>query len=68
MGFSQADWQEYQINLDRIRFGNRIQPRERLNVPFQGVRSDVPQKPQRPTKERKPPPEPGYERFQLRLW
>jgi hypothetical protein len=25
-------------------------------------------KPKRPAKEKKPPPDPGFERFQLRLW
>ena len=63
MGFSQADWQELRLNLDRIRFGNHVQSRERLNVPYQGLRA------KRPVKEpKKNDVEPGYERFQLRLF
>ena len=69
MGFSQADWQELlrlQGRLDKIRFGPRNMSRPPINVP------GLPElgKPKRPPSEkrRKPPPDPGYERFQLRLW
>ena len=65
MGFSQADWQEHQINLDRIRFGNRIQPRPPIHVP------GLPNldKPKPPLKDRKKADDdPGYARFQGRLW
>jgi hypothetical protein len=71
MGFSQTDFLELQGLLDRnkIRFGPRHVPRERLNVPYQGLRPDVPQKPKRPAKEgRKTNVEPGYKRYQLRLF
>jgi hypothetical protein len=71
MGFSQQDLLEQQgpqIRLDKIRFGPRFVPRERLNVPYQGVRAELPEKPKRAGKVPKPPPEPGLERFQLRLW
>jgi hypothetical protein len=70
MGFTQADFQELQGLLDRnkVRFGPRHVPRERLNVPYQGVRPGLPEKPKRPVKELRLPSETGYERFQLRLW
>lgn len=63
MGFSQADWQELQINLDRIRFGPRIPPRPKIHVP--GL-PDL-DEPKRQRREPKPPPEPGMERYQQRL-
>ncbi len=67
MGFSQQDLAEQQgrlIDLDKIRFGARSVPRPPIHIP--GL-PDL-DKPKRPVKERKPSPEPGYERFQQRLW
>ncbi len=64
MGFSQADWQELQINLDRIRFGHRVQRPPPIRLSF------LPQAhppTNRPSKT-KPPEDPGYEKHQLRLW
>ncbi len=69
-GFSQADLLEGQVplmRLDRIRFGPRIVPQERPNMPYQGITTPLPEKPKL-TKPPKPPPEPGLERFQLCLW
>lgn len=63
MGFSQADWQELQINLDRIRFGHRVQRPPPIRLSFL-PQADAPKEPPRKTK---PPEDPGYERFQLRL-
>ena len=65
VGFSQADWQELQINLDRIR------SRERLNIPYQGERPKLPEKGHHPPPKgrSKPPEEPGYDvKYQRRLW
>jgi hypothetical protein len=70
MGFSQADWQELQRlqgKLDRIRYGPRRQRPEPIQLSF------LPpvEKPQRKARAepRKPrDDDPGYERFQLRLW
>lgn len=69
MGFSQQDLQE-QLDRNKIRFGPRIQPRERLAVPYQGERPAVPANPKRPVgrDRREDPDDPGYERFQLRLF
>ena len=67
MGFSQADLLEQQgplIRLDRIRFGSRIQPRPPIHIPGMPDLG----KPKRPLKEQKPLPDPGYEKYQLRLW
>jgi len=64
MGFSQADWEELQRlqgKLGRIRFG----PRQHRPDPIQ--LSFLP--PVRPKAERRrKSDDPGYERFQLRLW
>lgn len=62
MGFTQADWQELQLNLDKIRFGPRQSRPPALQLSF------LPriEKPKRPPA--KAPEDPGYERFQLRLW
>ena len=67
MGFTQADFEELQgrLNAGKIRFGPRIQPRPRNNVP--GL-PDLNKSKRPPSKEKKPPNEPGYEQFQLRLW
>src|SRR6516165_3513286 len=66
VGFSQADWQELlrlQGKLDRnaIRLGNRQSRPEPIQLSF----LPQPEKPQRPAAKgrRKPPPDPGYERF-----
>jgi hypothetical protein len=68
MGFSQADWEELQRlkgKLGRIRFG----PRQQRPDPIQLSFLPEPGKPTRPRAERRrPPPDPGYERYQLRLW
>lgn len=66
MAFSQADFAELQakLNAGKIRFGPRIVPRPPIHIP------GLPDlgKPKRPKKEPKPLEEPGYERFQVRLW
>ena len=69
MGFSQADWEELQRlqgKLGRIRYG----PRQMAAKPIQLSFLPPVDPPKRPRRERvkKPPDEPGYERFQLRLW
>lgn len=65
MGFSKADWESLQVNLDRIRFGSRIQPRPPIHVP--GL-PDL-KKSQRREKRVKPPEEPSYDvTYQRRLW
>ena len=69
LGFSPADWlelQRLQGRLDKIRFGPRILSRPPIHI------SGLPDlgKPKRPASKerRKPPADPGYERYQLRLW
>jgi hypothetical protein len=69
VGFSPADWEELQRlqgKLGRIRFG----PRQQRAAPIQLSFLPPAGPPNRPKRERakKPPDEPGYERFQLRLW
>lgn len=64
MGFSHRDWQEQQgrlidINLDRLRFGHRMDPRKQLNVSYLGQ--------QGPPEDQKPE-DPGLAKYQLRLW
>jgi hypothetical protein len=63
MGFSQADWEELQRlqgKLGRIRFGPRTQRPEPIQLSFL---------PKLKREVRKPrDDDPGYERFQLRLW
>ena len=70
MGYSREDWLADQgilpgLNLDRIRFGHRVERRPKLAITFMG---------QQYPGEEKPPPrpkrddDPGYERFQMRLW
>jgi len=64
MGFTQQDWLELnnlQGKLSRIRFG----PRQQRPAPIQ--LSFLPPS-ERPKKPKKPPDDPGYERYQLRLW
>ena len=64
MGFTQADFEELRINLDKIRFGPRIMARPPIPVP--GL-PDL----GRPKSKRakKAPPEPSYDqKYQLRLW
>jgi hypothetical protein len=71
MGFSQSDWQAQQgknINLDRVRWGHRMEPRQQLNVPYQGQRGLVEQKRRKPPTVPPKPEDPGLARFQLRLW
>jgi hypothetical protein len=65
VGFSPADWEELQRlqgKLGRIRFGPRMQRPEPIRLSF------LP--PQKPKVERRKSrdDDPGYERFQLRLW
>jgi hypothetical protein len=68
MGFSQGDWQELQakLNAGKIRFGPRLMPRLPIHVP--GLPDlDKPKRP--PARERRRSrDDPGYERYQLRLW
>ena len=64
VGFTNADWEELQRlqgRLGKIRFGPRQVRAEPIQLSF------LPAKPKR---ERRPPrdDDPGYERFQLRLW
>ena len=64
MGFSQADWEELQRlqgKLGRIRYG----PRQQRAAPIQ-LSFLAPVETRKRSK--KPPDEPGYERYQLRLW
>jgi hypothetical protein len=57
-------------DFSKVRFGNRQVRREPLQVSYLGQPVPAPANPTRPRPKdrRKPPPEPGYERFQLRLW
>jgi hypothetical protein len=44
MGFSPSNWQAQQgnnNNLDKVRWGHRMEPRQQLKVPFQGQRGQV---------------------------
>ena len=62
MGFSQADWEDLQRlhgKLGKIRFGPRAVKPPPIQLRF------LPAPPKRP---KKAPEEPGYERYQLRLW
>jgi hypothetical protein len=62
VGFTQADFEELRINLDKIRFGPRIMARPPIHIP--GLPDRV-----KPKRSPKPPPEPSYdEKYQLRLW
>lgn len=64
VGFTQADWQELlrlQGKLGQIRFG----PRAVKPPPIQLGFLPRAEKPKRP---KKLPDDPGYERYQLRLW
>jgi hypothetical protein len=71
VGFSQSDWLELQklqgkLDHNGIRFGNRQQRPEPVQLSFL-PQSENPKRPQ-VQKRLKPPPDPGYDRFQLRLW
>jgi hypothetical protein len=64
MGFTQADWEELQRlqgKLGRIRFGPRAYKPPPIQLSF------LPDRPKK-TRERKRDEDPGYERYQLRLW
>jgi hypothetical protein len=74
MGYSREDWLRDQgrlpgINLDRIRFGHRTQRPKPLAIAFMG--EPLPgigrpaEKKSRPVRRDE---DPGYDRFQLRLW
>ena len=71
MGFSQADWEELQRlqgKFGKIRFGPRASrppPIQLSFLPPAGEPSRPRPKGKRP---KKPPEEPGYEQYQLRLW
>jgi hypothetical protein len=65
VGFSQADWlelQRLQENLGKIRFGPRQQRPEPIQLSF------LPPTERPKAERRKKPEDPGYERYQLRLW
>jgi hypothetical protein len=71
VGFSTSDWEELQRlqgKLGKIRFG----PRSYRPPPIQLSFLPPPSEPSRPRpaskRPKKPPDEPGYERYQLRLW
>lgn len=69
MGFSQADWEELQKlrdRFDKIRFDPCAYRPPPIHLSF----LPKTEKPKRPAgkERRKPPPDAGYERFQLRLW
>lgn len=71
MGFSEQDFAELQLRLHGLlnggaRFGPRIMPRPPIPIP--GL-PDLGKSKRPPAKDRrkKPPPDPGYERFQERL-
>jgi hypothetical protein len=76
MGYSHEDWLRDQggldgLNLDKIRFGHRQQRRDPLRITFMGQPVDVSGQPTRPPakKPRKAQDDdPGYARFQGRLW
>lgn len=75
MGFSQSDLAEQQgrfLDLDKIRWGPRMQPRERMNVSFMGQPiADPPQKKPPPVSKRRklPDDESSYDvKYQRRLW
>ncbi len=62
MGFTQADFEELRINLDKIRFGPRTAKPPPIPLSF------LPRT-EKPTPHRKPPPEPSYDqKYQRRLW
>lgn len=70
MGFSQSDWDELQRlqgKFGKIRFGPRAYRPPPIQLSFL-----PPAEPAKPRAKSKPPmnpsDEPGYERFQLRLW
>jgi hypothetical protein len=66
VGFTQQDFEELRLKLDKIRFGPRVVKPPPISIPgLLDLRT-----PKRPAARdrRKPPPDPGYERFQLRLW
>jgi hypothetical protein len=67
MGYSKQDWLRDRgalpgIDLDAIRFGRRAEPRKPLQVPYLGQPVEG-----KPLKKRRDD-DPGYEKFQLRLW
>ena len=65
MGFSQSDWEELQrlqAKLGKIRFG----PRQVHPPPIQ--LSFLPQHAKPKPRLKKRDDDPGYERYQLRLW
>jgi hypothetical protein len=66
VGFTPQDFEELRINLDKIRFGPRAYRPQPIQLSF----LPQSQKPKRPAarERQKPPSDPGYERFQLRLW
>jgi hypothetical protein len=66
MGFSHQDWHERQgrlvdINLDRIRFGHRMDSRKPLNVTSLGEE-------RRATEKDQQQEDPGLAKYQRRLW
>lgn len=72
MGYSHSEWLADQgilpgLNLDKIRFGHRVQPRPRLAIMFMGQQYPGEEKPP-PKRKGKRDEAPGFERFQLRLW
>lgn len=73
MGYSHDDWLRDQgqlpgINLDKIRFGHRVERRPKLAISFMGVplpgEGKLAPKPRRERREEGS----GYEQFQMRLW
>jgi hypothetical protein len=70
VGFSQADWEELQRlqgKFGKIRFGPRAIRPPPIQLSF--LPPAEPAKPLPKAKRpKKPPDEPGYERYQMRLW
>jgi hypothetical protein len=72
MGYSHDDWLRDQgripgINLDKIRFGYRVEPRKTLDVPYLGER-DGRVELSRKKRDARGAEEEGFKKFQLRLW
>jgi hypothetical protein len=71
-GDSHDDWLRCQgllpgINLDRIRFGRRVEKRPKIAITFMG--QPLPGQEKQSSKlKREKGHDPGYELFQLRLW
>ena len=71
VGFSQSDWEELQRlqgNFSKIRFGPRAVRPPPIQLSFLPPMEPSGRPRPQAKRPKKPPDEPGYERFQLRLW